>query len=168
MIQSGDPEGTGKGGESIWGGKFEDEFCPNLNNFRGALSMANAGRDTNGAFFIVQAGRTPGRNPSSTRMTASSGIILTRCPVKSRTSTWKSAARLSWTGPTPRKRILPPATGSGHTVFGQVFEGMVWWTPLPGVEMMAQKDDLSTEINESTTPKEDVIIEKIEIVEYHA
>lgn len=34
--------------------------------------------------------------------------------------------------------------------------------------MMAQKDDLSTEINESTTPKEDVIIEKIEIVEYHA
>jgi cyclophilin family peptidyl-prolyl cis-trans isomerase len=30
MAQTGDPTGTGKGGESIWGGHFEDEFCPNL------------------------------------------------------------------------------------------------------------------------------------------
>ena len=43
MIQGGDPQGTGIGGESIWGRKFEDEFNPNLHNLRGALSMANAG-----------------------------------------------------------------------------------------------------------------------------
>ncbi|WNN66499.1 peptidylprolyl isomerase [Levilactobacillus namurensis] len=55
MIQGGDPTGTGMGGESIWGHPFEDEFSPELYNLRGALSMANAGPNTNGSqFFIVQ------------------------------------------------------------------------------------------------------------------
>lgn len=55
MIQGGDPQGTGAGGESIWGVPFEDEFDINYRNFRGALSMANAGPGTNGSqFFIVQ------------------------------------------------------------------------------------------------------------------
>ena len=55
MIQGGDPTGTGMGGESIYGEKFEDEFSENIFNIRGALSMANAGPNTNGSqFFIVQ------------------------------------------------------------------------------------------------------------------
>lgn len=55
MIQGGDPTGTGRGGESIYGASFEDEFDPFLRNIRGALSMANAGPNTNGSqFFIVQ------------------------------------------------------------------------------------------------------------------
>lgn len=56
MIQTGDPTGTGSGGESIWGEPFEDEFSYELYNFRGTVSMANSGKDTNGSqFFIVQA-----------------------------------------------------------------------------------------------------------------
>ncbi|MFD0942962.1 peptidylprolyl isomerase [Savagea faecisuis] len=61
MIQGGDPDGTGMGGESIYGGSFEDEFTMNLFNLRGALSMANAGPNTNGSqFFIVQANKSHG------------------------------------------------------------------------------------------------------------
>ena len=56
MIQGGDPTGTGMGGESIWGKNFEDEFSIEARNYYGALSMANAGPNTNGSqFFIVQA-----------------------------------------------------------------------------------------------------------------
>ncbi|WP_238333847.1 peptidylprolyl isomerase [Ligilactobacillus saerimneri] len=55
MIQGGDPTGTGMGGSSIWEKEFEDEFSDQLFNLRGALSMANAGPNTNGSqFFIVQ------------------------------------------------------------------------------------------------------------------
>jgi peptidyl-prolyl cis-trans isomerase B (cyclophilin B) len=60
MIQGGDPTGTGMGGESIYGHSFEDEFAPELMNLRGALSMANAGPNTNGSqFFIVQMSKVP-------------------------------------------------------------------------------------------------------------
>ena len=60
MVQSGDPKGDGTGGESIWGRPFPDEFSADLWNFRGALSMANSGPNTNGSqFFIVQAKEVP-------------------------------------------------------------------------------------------------------------
>ncbi|KPN89392.1 peptidylprolyl isomerase [Lysinibacillus sp. ZYM-1] len=60
MIQGGDPTGTGMGGESIWGDSFEDEFSDKLFNLRGALSMANAGPNTNGSqFFLVQMKHLP-------------------------------------------------------------------------------------------------------------
>ena len=43
VIQGGDPEGTGMGGESIWGTPFENEVSMDLRHFRGALCMANSG-----------------------------------------------------------------------------------------------------------------------------
>lgn len=67
MIQGGDPDGTGRGGESIWGEPFEDEFHDDFKNIKGALSMANAGPGTNGSqFFIVHADETPWLDGSHT------------------------------------------------------------------------------------------------------
>lgn len=60
MIQGGDPTGTGMGGESVFGNNFEDEFSLEARNYYGALSMANAGPNTNGSqFFVVQAKSVP-------------------------------------------------------------------------------------------------------------
>lgn len=54
MIQGGDPTGTGAGGESIWGGKFKDEFAPNaVFDKAGILAMANAGPNTNASQFFI-------------------------------------------------------------------------------------------------------------------
>jgi peptidylprolyl isomerase len=63
MIQGGDPTGTGRGGQSIYGQPFEDEFKPNVMfNKAGILAMANAGRNTNGSQFFITTVATPHLN----------------------------------------------------------------------------------------------------------
>ncbi len=106
MIQGGDPNGTGIGGESIWGKPFADEFSPEAHNFRGALSMANAGPGTNGSqFFIVQAG------PVEKRMFP---MLERQYGVKLDDETKEKYATLGGT----------PWLDNHHTVFGQVIAGM--------------------------------------------
>ena len=58
MIQGGDPLGEGYGGESAWGGRFDDEIDRDSNLYqgvyeRGTVAMANAGPNTNGSQFFI-------------------------------------------------------------------------------------------------------------------
>ncbi|MBQ7725563.1 MAG: peptidylprolyl isomerase [Clostridia bacterium] len=106
MIQGGDPQGTGMGGESIWGSSFEDEFSPELHNLRGALSMANAGPNTNGSqFFIVQAKAVP-----QNMLSQMEGLVDRGFPAEI-TKAYRELGGTPW-------------LDFRHTVFGQVYEGM--------------------------------------------
>lgn len=134
MIQGGDPTGTGRGGESIWGEAFEDEFSPEAHNFRGALSMANAGPDTNGSqFFIVQAG------PVDERMFP---MLARQYGVKLDEETKAKYAELGGT----------PWLDNHHTVFGQVIEGM------DVVDTIA-----SQPVGYQDKPVKDIVIEKMTV-----
>ena len=58
MIQGGDPAGDGTGGESAWGGEFDDEIAPASPLYRGGyrrglVAMANHGKNTNGSQFFI-------------------------------------------------------------------------------------------------------------------
>ena len=133
MIQGGDPTGTGRGGESIWGNSFKDEFAVELHNVRGALSMANAGPNTNGSqFFIVQS------KEIDSRLLSQMKNIPDSFP----------------------ENIVEAYAGNGgtpwldfkHSVFGHVFEGMDVVDKIAGVKVdMLDK------------PYDDVIIEGIDI-----
>jgi len=54
MIQGGDPTGTGRGGQSIYGKPFEDEFSSKVSfNRPYLLAMANSGPNSNGSQFFI-------------------------------------------------------------------------------------------------------------------
>lgn len=116
MIQGGDPTGTGMGGESIYGEDFEDEFSMNLFNLRGALSMANAGANTNGSqFFIVQSSQVP----QTAEVLKAGG--------------WPEEIAEAYA-----KMGGTPHLDQKHTVFGQVIEGMEVVDQMAAVETGAQ------------------------------
>ena len=134
MIQGGDPRGTGTGGESIWGDSFEDEFDLELRNYCGALSMANAGPNTNGSqFFIVQAASCPAQMLAQFPALADKGFPP------------EVAENYKAVGGTPWLDFH-------HTVFGQVFDGMDVVNAIAGVEVGRQDK-----------PKTDVRIQSITI-----
>lgn len=87
MVQGGDPTGTGRGGSSIYGEKFEDEISSSLKHTgAGILSMANSGPNTNGSQFFITLAPTPwldgkhtifGRVKSGLRIVQRMGLVKT-------------------------------------------------------------------------------------------
>lgn len=138
MIQGGDPEGTGRGGESIWGAPFEDEFSVEYRNFRGALSMANAGPGTNGSqFFIVQKTETEANIINQMRSAGEA-----KGYPKEIVDAYEELGGTYW-------------LDGAHTVFGHVYEGM------DVVDKIA-----SLKVDGNAKPLEAVVMEKVEIIEY--
>lgn len=137
MIQSGDPNGDGTGGQSIWNGKdksidsgngFVNEISPYLYNIRGALAMANAGADTNGSqFFINQNSDDQSSQLSSDNYPQS--II----------DAYANGGN--------------PSLDKNYTVFGQVIDGM------DVVDKIAAVDT-----DDNDKPTTDVTITSIEVV----
>ena len=185
MIQGGDPKGDGTGGESFLGKDFEDEFDKKLLNLRGSLSMANSGTGTNGSqFFINQGDHTAFGNRSSyaydlqkeiENLTEEYNEIIKqygKATVEAQYGTLNDV--LTNFLPTYVYDAIPAEVWDlyeqqggnihldgawrrvgGHTVFGQVFEGM---------DVVDEIAVISTD--SSNRPAEDVIINSIEIKEY--
>lgn len=143
MIQGGDPEGTGMGGESIWGEGFGIEISENLRNFRGALSMARAqDPNSNGSqFFIVNAKTVTDSDLDYAEQNSGAEI--------------PDSVREKY------KEVggYPYLDGS-YTVFGQVIEGM------DVVDQISACEKSYSSTGELSVPNQDVVIEKIEMTTY--
>ena len=153
MAQGGCPYGTGAGGESMWGMPFGNETSPNLRHIRGALSMANAGgRSNNSQFFIVQADDMYYRFVPqleeflATRDEPGTDGGYTR--IEQFPAEFEFVQHYLEYGGWPHLDFA-------HTVFGQVFEGM------DVVDAIA-----AVQTDEDDRPLVDVIIVRIEIVEF--
>ncbi|MDR1542160.1 MAG: peptidylprolyl isomerase [Clostridiales bacterium] len=160
MIQGGDPEGTGTGGESIFGAPFELETSPSLHHLRGALSMARTSDPVSqgSQFFIVQ-------NKALSE------------EVKAEMEEYKNIQnQVVFTNAEGTKipiavlfplSILDKYISEGgvpqldfqYTVFGQVIEGLDTVDSIAGVET-------STEESTQDKPLTDVLIESITFEPY--
>ena len=132
MIQGGDPKGNGTGGESIWKKDFEDEFCADLFNITGAVSMANRGPNTNGSQFFINyqnpelfmgweefdnAYSVYKRNPTNFSKNYGSTVDMSKI-------TDDIKKLYIEHGGSPNLDGYYSTVKKGHTVFGQVFEGL--------------------------------------------
>ncbi len=137
MIQGGDPDGNGFGGESIWKTPFYNETAPQACVIRGSLCYANAGYDpSNGSqFFITQLDKC---TDEDIKMYEDKGMTIT----DEQKEIYKKNGGAAW-------------LQGGYTVFGQVYEGM---------DIVDEISKVSTD--DSDKPVEDVIINKVTISEY--
>lgn len=165
MIQGGSPEGDGMGGKSIYGDQYEDEFTPRLHNYRGALSSANSGPNTNSSqFFIVQNTSVDSGLMDFVKEIAAYDKAMY---MDNRTQqiisgeqrfTAKAVENYETLGGCPSlDGGFPNQEGrlKGHTVFGQVYEGM---------DIVDAIANVAT--GEGDKPVEPVVINKIEILKY--
>lgn len=185
VLQTGDPTGTGNGGESADGTRFEDEFDTRLLNLKGSLAMANDGEDRNGSQFFLnhrgvdKFGKRDEYSPEARDEAAKIGYDQF---VKQYTEDERKQYGI--TTFEEFKKVYAPETyvydwipdevwdayetyggnlrldgafrrSGGHTVFGQIFEGM---------DVLDELAD--TICNSEGRPIVDVRIKSIEITTY--
>ena len=164
MIQTGSGTGTSSGGKSVWGKAFEDEFAPNLFNIRGAVSMANAGADTNGSQFFINQARPEAfygwdyfeavfeqyYKADVTAATQKYGawINTDELPDEAKTLYAENGGNPSLDG-------WYNTNETGHTVFAQVFEGL---------DVLDTIASATTDANDK--PVEDIKIESVKLETY--
>lgn len=163
MIQGGDPDGTGMGGKSIWEKDFEDEFSDNLFNITGSIAMANRGPNTNGSQFFInnqdpknfkgwdqfnQYYEIYKKNPEVFTKNYGGTIDMSKI-------TDEIKKLYETHGGNPHLDGYYNTAKRGHTVFGQVFEGM---------ETIDKISNVKT--SEDNKPIEPVVIKNIKIEVY--
>ncbi len=138
MIQGGDPEGTGMGGESIWGGEFDGGSDPHLINCAGALVYANSGSTaTDGSQFYIVTGTTYD-DADIANMESYYGIKLT----DANKEIYKKYGGAPW-------------LDGQYTVFGQVYSGL---------DVVFKVSKAAADGNDK--PYNDIIMESVKVGEY--
>lgn len=134
MLQSGDPNGDGTGGESIWKDDFNTEIDINLHSYKGALCMArtNITKSCGSQFYIVQAGPETITDSVLSEYGFSNEVI----------NNYKTIGGY-------------PYLDGQYTIFGQVYDG------LDVVDKIAAVEKNISDMGEESVPVEDVVIEKI-------
>lgn len=159
MIQSGDPTGTGTGGESIWGEDFEVEPSFKLRQFRGALCMAKTSDPVSigSQFYIVQNHNLTDDIKSSLEQLKSNldeeyydGLTVGE-------TIWPEAVIDEYI-----KDGGAPAIDLQYTVFGQVYEGM----DVVDAIATGEKQPVSDSSETPSKLVEDVIITSIDVGTY--
>ena len=140
MIQSGDPQGTGAGGQSIWGTGFEEELSDTLVPYRGSLCMASAGVGTSSLgsqFFITQAKYSKDKEEEFRLQGISEDLLK---------AYKKYGGYMTLNG--------------NYTVFGQVIDGM------DVVDKIAKTKVKANALGEKSVPTKKIIIKNIEVKTY--